>query len=623
MKVFVWLVGLFFVITAPVFAVADPGTVVFRDDFETGLTKWQLARGNLSMWSITNGVLQGEVMNPNTITELVPLDSFWSIDWQNYELELDLKSVSGSDKNIAWGYQDINNWTEVHFIPTVAQFARRKNQTLVWYQDQSFSLTTGAWHHLKIRTSTGKLTMWVDGGQVFDFTEPNYDGNMGKIALKVGTGITAPARVQFDNVQVRLLADATEVLLPVPVFRQDDRNWAEALYDSAPQWAGSQPPTMHRWGCALTSAVMILRFYGFTTLLDGSPLTPLSLNSWLMAQVDGYVADGWVNWVALVRLARLLRVEWSSVEAPLPQLRYYYQGWHDWEAEGLPKILAELQAGRPSILELPHHFIVSTGAGANGQAVKVADPLSDKTALADFATPVSARLWEAETGSEVLNLSYWLIVFPKGLRIKLLTADGAMLTQWWLSQDQPGSDETVPDSKWQALTVPQPPPGEQLKLLVARATGDENLDGGQFPADEELPLYQPYELKFFQYDDQANPQTVTLQQQLGVSEQAWELNFETPELTVHSQLDWDYLIQELNQFEVDQRISPVVAARLRHIAVYARAYSEIEMSAAEHTQINQRYLTWFRNLFSQVQTYDATLISETATQYLQIWLGQY
>ena len=95
-------------------AVESPGTYVFSEDFSMGLGNWQVARGQTSMWQVIDGVLEGRVDTGGTITELVPIDAVWQSDWRNYELELDLLPAAGVDRNLAWGYQNPQNWYEIH-----------------------------------------------------------------------------------------------------------------------------------------------------------------------------------------------------------------------------------------------------------------------------------------------------------------------------------------------------------------------------------------------------------------------------------------------------------------------------------------------------------------------------
>ena len=71
------------------------------------------------------------------------------------------------------------------------------------------------------------------------------------------------------------------VTLAVPRFAQSDDRWGN---DSL---AGTQG-TMGQEGCAVSSAAMVLSFYGLE-------LDPGQLNQFLIAH-DGYTAEGWLRW---------------------------------------------------------------------------------------------------------------------------------------------------------------------------------------------------------------------------------------------------------------------------------------------------------------------------------------
>jgi hypothetical protein len=71
------------------------------------------------------------------------------------------------------------------------------------------------------------------------------------------------------------------VALAVPRFAQGDERWGD---DSL---AGT-PGTMAQQGCAVSSAAMVLSFYGLQ-------LDPGQLNEFLIAH-DGYTTEGWLRW---------------------------------------------------------------------------------------------------------------------------------------------------------------------------------------------------------------------------------------------------------------------------------------------------------------------------------------
>ncbi len=70
-------------------------------------------------------------------------------------------------------------------------------------------------------------------------------------------------------------------VLPVPRFAQDDPRWAD-------DELGPAPSTMAEEGCAVSSAAMVLAFYG-------QDIDPGRLNGFL-SENGGYTPQGWLYW---------------------------------------------------------------------------------------------------------------------------------------------------------------------------------------------------------------------------------------------------------------------------------------------------------------------------------------
>ena len=73
----------------------------------------------------------------------------------------------------------------------------------------------------------------------------------------------------------------SKVVLPVPRFAQDDPRWAD-------DELGPAPSTMGEEGCAVSSAAMVLAFYG-------QDIDPGRLNAFLSDNA-GYTPQGWLYW---------------------------------------------------------------------------------------------------------------------------------------------------------------------------------------------------------------------------------------------------------------------------------------------------------------------------------------
>jgi hypothetical protein len=124
------------------------------------------------------------------------------------------------------------------------------------------------------------------------------------------------------------------VVIPVPVFTQDDPRWTFTLL-------GPTDETMGQAGCAVTSAAMVLSAYGVDT-------DPDRLNQYLTTH-SGYTDDGSLYWEKAAEVAPGGQVEKAYEDAPSYAL-----------------IDQNLLAGNPVIVRLTlqngrTHFVVIVG----------------------------------------------------------------------------------------------------------------------------------------------------------------------------------------------------------------------------------------------------------------------
>lgn len=190
------------------------------------------------------------------------------------------------------------------------------------------------------------------------------------------------------------------ITLSVPLLKQTDILWGAMEYDSAKKWAPLNP-TIGDWGCALTSATMVMQYYGLKNMPDGTPLNPASVNKWLKSQSDGYVNEGWVNWLALTRLAKLAKSSGNNPGFSYDALEYKRAPFSSTTLEN------DLGANRPDILEEPGHFIVNTGED-NG-VFSINDPYYPRTSLNSYN---NSALSVGQYIPSNTNLSYIEVVLP-------------------------------------------------------------------------------------------------------------------------------------------------------------------------------------------------------------------
>lgn len=91
----------------------------------------------------------------------------------------------------------------------------------------------------------------------------------------------------------------------VPLFKQSDTRWGDEYYGGTTEQCFIDPSRggcalIKNWGCALTSAAMVVSYYG--SRQTGFTTTPLELNGWLKAN-KGYTG-GHISWYKVAEYAR-------------------------------------------------------------------------------------------------------------------------------------------------------------------------------------------------------------------------------------------------------------------------------------------------------------------------------
>ncbi len=351
------------IITALLLSVKPPSvfaSVIFEDHFDGNSNNWTPVL-NGSYWVVDSQKGYGGIIGSGGILT----DTVANVDvtTPNYTIEYDYFPVQGADRNFDFHWQNNSPLEEVHFAGSDVNFKDATTQ---------YVLTNNVNHKIKIDIQGKKFQFYVDGNKVFDAEDPQYvfSGHE-QIGLRMTAGSVFPTEVWFDNVKVTTEDDDT---LGVPLIKQTDPLWANNIYDTAFTWTpGSK--SIGTWGCALTSAVMVFKYYGITKTPTGEDLTPGTVNSWLQGTTDGYIRNGLLNWLSLTRFSRLAKItNILSFDA----LEYKRINHRD------DSILASSLGKKiPPILEEPGHFIVATGTDSANATFFINDPGYTRTTLND------------------------------------------------------------------------------------------------------------------------------------------------------------------------------------------------------------------------------------------------
>lgn len=245
--------------------------------------------------------------------------------------------------------------------------------------------------------------------------------------------------------------------LDVPLLKQTSEPWQGNIYDSANRWNPANP-TIHRWGCALTSATMVLNFHGYNKLTDGTTLDPGTLNIWLINQKDGYVGNGLVNWIAISRLSKQAKgingiTSFDALEATKII------------AGDKTKLTEDINNSMPDILEAPtrKHFFVAKGV--NGNTFNINDPFFDWTTLQEGYSNTFASLVNYKPSNT--DLSYIMVAADKDTQILLKDKLGNQVGEEFLEEPLTDDIDGIPGGSPVKILYLKKPDTQDYKLFIS------------------------------------------------------------------------------------------------------------------------------------------------------------
>ena len=330
------------------------------------------------------------------------------------------------------------------------------------YQD---IIPQSEFHTIKISGNQGFYSVYLDN---------IFQANITSLKAMKSLWIGNPEIVRTADEWPTIIIDKISVIdssiasNTFPYLSQKDPLWGNKEYDSATEWAGIEKSGIDRWGCALTSATMILQKYQIKSLED-TTLTPDILNTWLKNEPDGYIGPGLINWLAITRYVKD-SFTLGHAATKLEFVRSY-----------IPTVPV-----LPAILGLPGHFVVAYDEEATNWTIN--DPATTtKTTLAKTSTVRSINRYVPSN----TDLSYMMFVASDTLSLDLKDEMGANVTIDWtdeyLTDDIDGNE------------------GSKLRVgMIAKPTDGKYLLSTSSPADTEE------ELKIYLYDNLAQVTTKVL-----------------------------------------------------------------------------------------------------------------
>lgn len=255
-------------------------------------------------------------------------------------------------------------------------------------------------------------------------------------------------------------ASATPIALNVPSLKQYSLPWKNKIYAFTKN-------TIHEFGCALTSAAMVLQYHGHS-------ITPDKLNDWLKNEPDGYIRNGLINWLAVSRYTKLH----DSINSPSLEYKRL--------AGTNENLTNELNNNRPAILKENGHFVVAKSILNN--AFGINDPgYSSRNDLTPYNNSFLAINSYIPSHTD---LSYMMFVADPNINIKLYDSNNNLVNSQEFTED-PINNLIKPNQKSgsvvKVLIYPKPQNGKYtLKLSGAR--GKYNLDSYLYDTNGKVTL---------------------------------------------------------------------------------------------------------------------------------------
>lgn len=451
----------------------------------------------------------------------------------NFSWQFNFIPEQGFDHNIVWGFIDENNYYQLHFAHGSIWVNRFIDGQEILARGISLNWQLNSEYLIKIVRRNGLLSIYLNDYEVIRFDDLTYDEfSIGKFGFKLSAGNVFPVESHFSNL---IFLDENIISLPIKKFLQNDPLWESEEYDHALLW--SENPTIADWGCALTSAAMVLNYFGFDNF-NGGELNPSSLNDWLKNQPDGYIADGLVNWWAITRLVNQI----SEESGGLPKLEFRV-------IKNDLQVFAEMmiRSNNPLIAQVPGHFIVLNGFDEDSDEFTVVDPLFDKERSSDYEEINSLRFFQPS----FTDLSYLVVVHDPGSQVVIKNNNEVAESLSFF--------EEINSLKFGLTVLPKPAEGEYL------IEGNDIFSVYAYSSTAELTVFKLKKNKKIKVNFKKNEKS--------------EINYF---------YEWEDFLLLVNNFYKDKKISKIAKDRIEERMSFIKQ--------EESEDVKKRHLNYLNNL---------------------------
>ena len=310
----------------------------------------------------------------------------------------------GPEHGILGIWQDPSNkfFIQVNFLCPESNPTCSSISTIV-YQTTTVDLNP---HILEVEYQNEQYKIFLD--QDLKFTSATTTSRPTGLFLGNPAFVSAGGWSSFEVDYIQI--ESIEQGLNIPYFSQKDPAWGSHEYDFATDWANQNEIGIDRWGCALTSASMVLAYHDINKTPDSQDQNPDTLNNWLISQPDGYIGRGLLNWIAVTRFAKEVNAIFQT-----PKLEFLRQVY------AKESVKQKLDDQKPVILHEPGHFLVVKGEKDENTWL-INDPYTEtRTELAKNSTFYTANTFIPSN----TNLAYLLLVVDQEINILVKNPEGS------------------------------------------------------------------------------------------------------------------------------------------------------------------------------------------------------
>lgn len=489
----------------------------------------------------------GIILDGTSCTTIIsPAKQVILSQYSSYTFEVDVRfdeSVD-MDRNILFAWSDENNWYDLKFYGSGVHLEKFVNGTMhaLKNSQNTFPFVKNQIYHIKIFYSAQTRTIQVSiNEQTVIETADLAPYITTPITFGLKTALGGGRSVAFfDNLLITTndlsngtsTEDETKKSISVPLVKQTNLQWAETEYDHATEWSENKT-TIKRWGCALTSMVMILKYYGIDVLPNGQVINPLSLNNWLNNQPDGYIGNGLFNWLAITRLTKQI-----SDILGTPKLEFSRQ-----IGESLEPTIDQINLLQPTILNIIGHFLVGNGYYKNKQDLIISDPAYSYQNLNEHQSELLSTLIFTPSHTD---LSYIQIVTDENTELTIENSQGKLL---------PTSSYFESLGSYDELNEEEKEVNQQKVYLLAKPNSD------SYRLTFTHTAQSPIHFSLYTYDQSGNVSIVHHQSTLVSNQERYQFDYHKEEnnssqnIEIKKIVSWEAISQEVTSLSEEYIIN--------------------------------------------------------------------